>query len=99
MKKIFVPLFIFHVSFFTYISAQSPILYGLTEYGGATNYGAIISFNPANGKESLVWSFGNGIDGKKPFGELIFDSSKGVFYGMSELGGAFFNGAVFSFNP
>jgi uncharacterized repeat protein (TIGR03803 family) len=92
-----VTLFVFG-SYFT-VQAQNPVLYGLTYYGGNTNYGAIISFNPTTKTEAVEWSFGTGSDGQKPNGELVYDSVNSLYYGTSVLGGATFDGAIYTFNP
>jgi hypothetical protein len=53
--------------------------------------------------ESILWSFGNGIDGANPPGSLIFDAS-GNLYGTTSNGGAFGeptggHGIVFELSP
>ena len=109
MKKSTRPIYFKHFSWLTVVlfvfgscftsQAQTPLFYGLTYYGGTTNYGAIISFDPVTKTETLEWSFGGVNDGQKPDGELVYDSVNSLYYGTSLLGGAFFNGCIYSYNP
>jgi uncharacterized repeat protein (TIGR03803 family) len=75
------------------------LLYGLTEKGGVNNAGAIISFNPATGKDSVVWNFGSGTDGAGPAGNLVTGANNGLYYALTQNGGVYNNGALISFNP
>jgi len=76
------------------------LFYGMTYYGGANgNAGAIISFNPSNNAENLVWSFSSGTGGSSPEGDLVYDTINNLFYGMTIAGGANYYGAIISFNP
>jgi uncharacterized repeat protein (TIGR03803 family) len=84
--------------FFAHAKAQT-ILYGLTSAGGDSTQGAIISLNPANDSESLVYSFPGGPGGSIPAGSLVYDPANNLFYGMTEEGGANNMGTIFSFNP
>jgi uncharacterized repeat protein (TIGR03803 family) len=82
------------------LSAQTPVFYGMTEYGGSDGLGAIIKFNPATNAESVVWSLGNGSDGSIPIGNLANGAGNGLFYGMTAGGGSNGGkGAIISFNP
>jgi len=75
------------------------LFYGMTYATGHYNRGTIISFNPNTNKDSVVWSFGNGTDGKYPYGSLVYDVNNGLFYGMTSAGGTYGGGAIISFNP
>jgi uncharacterized repeat protein (TIGR03803 family) len=64
-------------------------LYGTTSQGGAYNFGVVFELAPQpNGtwKYSVLHSFGNGTDGKNPFGGVVFDSA-GNLYGTTGGGG------------
>jgi len=64
-------------------------LYGTTSQGGAYSFGVVFKLAPQpNGtwKYSVLYSFGNGTDGKNPFGGVIFDSA-GNLYGTTSGGG------------
>jgi uncharacterized repeat protein (TIGR03803 family) len=75
------------------------MLYGMTENGGQDSLGAIISYNPGTGTESLVWSFGKDTDGQNPTGNLVYCPLNGLLYGLTSGGGSHQQGAIISFNP
>jgi uncharacterized repeat protein (TIGR03803 family) len=73
-------------------------LYGTTFNGGSGGVGTVFSFDPATGKETVVYSFQkNGTDGMEPVTDLI--QWKGVLYGSTSKGGTYDYGTVFAFNP
>lgn len=72
------------------------LYYGLAEYGGANNYGAIFSYNDTNGKARLVYSFQDTFSGRYPKGNLTLFST-GLLYGMATSGGKYGYGTVFKF--
>lgn len=79
---------------------QNGLLYGLTVSGGSHQLGAIIAFNPATDSEYVAWSLGrssNGVSGT--YGDLVWDASTQLFYGMSFGGGNHNTGTVFAFDP
>jgi uncharacterized repeat protein (TIGR03803 family) len=67
--------------------------YGTGGNGGANGLGAVFKITPA-GVETVLWSFGVGTDGTKPFGGLV-QGTDGALYGMTFRGGTNDNGAVF----
>jgi uncharacterized repeat protein (TIGR03803 family) len=73
-------------------------LYGTT-FGGGSNYtGAVFRFDPGNGKESVVYSFGsNAYDCANPGGALVRDG--GTLYGVAPDGGANQAGALYAVVP
>jgi uncharacterized repeat protein (TIGR03803 family) len=77
-------------------------LYGTTYEGGtATYFGTVFELAP-NGDgtwtESVLRSFGNGMDGANPEAGLILDSS-GNLYGTTEGGGIHMAGTAFELSP
>lgn len=80
--------------------AQSPLFYGMT-YSGGTNLdpGTIYTFNPSTNRDNVIWDLGNGSDGFAPKGNLIYDRTTRLFYGMTEGGGSYDRGSIISFNP
>lgn len=65
------------------------ILYGTTMAGGASNDGIVFSFDPAHGREKLLYSFctqPNCADGSVPIASLAV-GKKSVLYGTTVLGG------------
>lgn len=95
--KILLYLIIFHFPF-SILHSQTPLLYGMTSAGGTHDTGAVISFNPANDSEKVLWNFGASDDGVSPSGNLIFYNTNNLFYGMTYYGGTFGDGTIFSFN-
>jgi uncharacterized repeat protein (TIGR03803 family) len=73
-------------------------LYGTTQYGGASDVGAVYAINPSTGSEKVLHSFqNNGSDGYSPEAGLI--NVDGVLYGTTVSGGASGVGTVFSIDP
>lgn len=74
------------------------VLYGMTLVGGINGVGNIFSINTNGTGYKDIYNFNNtpGTNPFKPVGTLIL--SGGVFYGMTNSGGANENGAVFSVN-
>lgn len=72
-------------------------LYGAAGAGGIYGYGTVYAFNEKTHAETLLWSFGNGTDGRSPNAGLI--NISGTLYGTTTLGGAYGYGTVFSLNP
>lgn len=85
-------------------------LYGTTDFGGSTNCaqgcGTTFKLSPGSGgwKETVLYSFTGGADGREPASRLIFDSA-GNLYGTTLLGGNVGTtcssgcGAVFELTP
>jgi uncharacterized repeat protein (TIGR03803 family) len=70
-------------------------LYGVTWEGGTYGNGAVFTFSPINGVETVLYSFmGGSTDGANPSGRLI-QGSNGELYGMTTYGGANDDGTVF----
>lgn len=73
-------------------------LYSTTPDGGAhNNGGTVFSLDPKTFTESVLYSFGNGTDGRSPDANLI--DLKGIFYGTTSAGGLHGYGTVFSLDP
>jgi uncharacterized repeat protein (TIGR03803 family) len=71
--------------------------YGMTEFGGTNGAGTAFKVTPA-GAETVLWSFGSGTDGSRPYGSLV-QGSDGNFYGMTSHGGANNYGAIVQITP
>jgi uncharacterized repeat protein (TIGR03803 family) len=70
------------------------VLYGTTSFGGAYSGGTVFSFNPATGKETVIYSFGAvGGDGSIPSAGLTHVGDS--LYGTTSQGGAAGLGTVF----
>ncbi len=72
-------------------------LYGTTISGGAFGAGTVFRINP-HGKETVLYSFAGGADGKYPFSALTRDPA-GNLYGTTWIGGASDQGTVFRLDP
>jgi len=60
-------------------------LYGTTYSGGAYKYGIVFKVD-ASGNETVVHSFGQGRDGRTPYGGLVIDAA-GHLFGATNAGG------------
>src|SRR5215831_12570005 len=85
------------------IVRSSDSLYGVTINGGAFNQGNVYKLTaPKNPGgiwiENVLYTFSGGIDGGIPYGEPTLDRS-GVIYGVTEIGGEFGKGTVYSVAP
>lgn len=83
--------------------APNGSLYGTTELGGASNYGAAFELSPpstAGGawSENVIYSFSGGKDGGCPYAVPVFDAN-GNLYGTTVAGGASDEGTVFKLSP
>jgi uncharacterized repeat protein (TIGR03803 family) len=67
------------------ISDEEGNLYGTTTSGGAFNRGIAFRLSPS-GRETVLHSFGSGMDGAQPSSPLVMDS-KGNLYGTTQDGG------------
>jgi uncharacterized repeat protein (TIGR03803 family) len=65
---------------------KSGTLYGTAFFGGAYNYGALFSIDPATGTETTLYSFEGNPDGAYPAAGL--SKLKGALYGTTQSGGA-----------
>jgi uncharacterized repeat protein (TIGR03803 family) len=64
-------------------------LYGVTEYGGSSNFGTVFELSPSSSgpwTKTILYSFAGGTDGSEPNGGVIIDA-KGNLYGTATYGG------------
>jgi uncharacterized repeat protein (TIGR03803 family) len=73
------------------------VLYGTTEYGGASNLGTVFSIDPESGVEKLLHSFSGFDDGAEPTAGLL--ALNGKLYGTTAGGGSNNAGTVFVLDP
>jgi uncharacterized repeat protein (TIGR03803 family) len=79
------------------VEASDGNFYGTTYSGGANGLGTVFKVTPA-GVETILWSFGSGVDGMQPAAGLI-QGSDGNFYGTTSGGGTNAHGTVFKITP
>lgn len=72
--------------------AVDSFLYGMTQYGGASNNGVIFKIKK-DGTFVKLYEFPDGENGRYPHGSLVFNGT--YFHGMTESGGAYNNGVLF----
>jgi len=72
--------------------------WGLIDKGGKDGIGTVIKVDPEGTSFEKVFEFLFSAQGKNPRGSLII-SRNGLFYGVTENGGAFNSGLLFSFDP
>ena len=78
--------------------AQGPMMWGMTQTGGAYNKGVIFKQNfDASGFQVLI-NF-TATTGYAPMGTMLQSYSNGKLYGMTSNGGANNLGTIFCFNP
>lgn len=78
-------------------------LYGVTQSGGASNYGTVFELSPTSDGSwtyNLIYEFGSigYLDGEVPFGRLAIDSH-GNLYGTTQFGGTYGSGTAFKLSP
>ncbi len=76
--------------------AQTPTLWGITSVGGQNNLGTIFSYDLNTGSYAVWYSF-DSASGINPTGSLL-QASDGYLYGMTNAGGTYNSGTIFSFN-
>lgn len=84
------------------LTISGNVLYGMTSFGGANNYGSIFSMNRDGSNYQTLWNFDDtgsisyNANGATPQGSLLLAGHK--FYGVTSAGGSGRYGNVFSIN-
>ena len=73
-------------------------LYGMTTYGGTSDFGVLFLYNPVSATYTRRVDFSGIPNGGYPVGNLL-DASNGLLYGITYGGGAFDKGVLFEYNP
>lgn len=81
-----------------FVSAQTKVLYGMANFGGAKNSGVIFIYNPTTKIFTKKFDFDYDTTGGYPFGSLMH-SSIGKLYGMLYGGANSVNGSLFGYDP
>src|ERR1035437_9846442 len=79
------------------IQASNGKLYGMTTQGGSINYGVLFSFDINSNSYNVLINFIGSTNGRQPSGGLL-QASNGKLYGMTNFGGTYDNGILFSFD-
>ena len=97
-NKVFLPSLVFIlITVAPALPAQNTGYLGMTYDAGI---GTIFSFNPITDTESTLYTFGaNDSDGGAPYGNLVYNPSNGLFYGMNSIFGSHNGGTIFTFDP
>ncbi|HEX7412433.1 MAG TPA: choice-of-anchor tandem repeat GloVer-containing protein [Bacteroidia bacterium] len=82
------------------MQASDGMLYGMTEVGGANNYGVLFQYNPATATYIDKFDFAAQSTpyGSLPLGSLM-QANDGMMYGMTIIGGTSDKGVIFQYNP
>jgi uncharacterized repeat protein (TIGR03803 family) len=83
--------------------AENGALYGTTELGGTTDYGAVFQLTPPAGgsgawTQTVLYSFSGGNDGCCPYDTPAI-AANGALYGTTAAGGSMARGTVFKLTP
>jgi uncharacterized repeat protein (TIGR03803 family) len=79
------------------IEASNGKLYGMTNHGGANQFGVIFEFEPITGKYVKLFDFDGMNHGRFPFGKLTQVSDEKL-YGVTNSGGAYDVGVLFEYD-
>jgi uncharacterized repeat protein (TIGR03803 family) len=83
----------------TLVLDSSGTIFGTAVEGGKYGYGTAFRLSTkGDGRERVIWDFGNGTDGREPFAGLVFGTN-GVLYGTTQYGGLHGDGTVFKLTP
>jgi uncharacterized repeat protein (TIGR03803 family) len=73
-------------------------LYGMTNKGGANDFGVLFQYNPTNSSYTRKFDFDGAANGSNPLGSLI-QPSDGKLYGLTYSGGTNDVGVLFQYDP
>jgi uncharacterized repeat protein (TIGR03803 family) len=72
--------------------------YGMTLYGGASNFGVLFEYDPSTNTYTKKIDFTGSANGAYPYGSLMVTSG-GKIFGMTSQGGANNKGTIFEYSP
>lgn len=78
------------------IQASDGLLYGMTYAGGSNHHGTLFYYDIEQGKDSVLINF-NTPNEASPLGSLL-QVNDSMLYGMTDSGGTFNEGTLFSYN-
>ncbi len=68
-------------------SSSNLKMYGMTAYGGASDYGVVFEFDPDTDTYTKLLDFDGSAHGRKPYGTFV-EADNGKMYGMTYYGGS-----------
>ncbi len=77
------------------LTLSGSTLYGMTSSGGQYGDGNIFSVPVTGGTPTILSSF-NGVNGNSPLGNLTLSADGSTLYGMTQFGGMYGDGNIFS---
>jgi len=103
MKKTYYALLLSVFVLFLTADLQAQIIYGTTRLGGTNMKGVLFKYTSTPNMVNVI-DFGLGgpvksnSSAEKPIGNLLY-ASNGMIYGITEMGGAQYEGTVYVYNP
>lgn len=79
------------------MEASDGYLYGVTTFGGSTNFGTIYRFNESSGVLTVIHDLLTISEGQEPRG-IPLEHPDGMLYGVTRAGGANSVGCIYQFN-
>ena len=80
------------------VQAADGMFYGLTNTGGANDFGVLFQFDPVTSTYTKKIDFTGELNGNNPLGSLI-QTKNGKLYGLTSGGGKSGYGSLFEFDP
>lgn len=87
------------IPFGTLTVFDSTTLYGCTYQGGSNDLGVVFKFNISTLQYNVIHHFDGLNSGSYPQGKLVLDVSDSTLYGVTQSGGLYFDGVLFSYQP
>lgn len=79
------------------VEADNGKIYLVTEFGGSSNMGTLVEYNPGTNMAVSLMDFDGTLNGGNPKGGLI-QASNGLLYGLTSSGGLNNDGVLFEYN-
>jgi uncharacterized repeat protein (TIGR03803 family) len=98
MKKFYSILFTSCVILLVSGSIQAQVFWGLTNSGGASNFGTIFKTDTAGMNPVVKYSFLCTVPGAQVYGDLV-QAANGKYYGLTSFGQAAGFGVLFEYDP
>ncbi|MBO3116592.1 BspA family leucine-rich repeat surface protein, partial [Winogradskyella sp. DF17] len=80
------------------LQATDGKLYGMTRRGGSNDSGVLFAYDPSTSTYTKKLDFDSSFEGLQPAGRLV-QTSNGMLYGMTQIGGSNNFGVLFEYDP